>query len=72
MNRMAITRIKRQGISFLACIVLNEKRQFVDFSLTKEEESLLNNIYIGRVEEIVPGIDATFMRIQKGQKCFYS
>lgn len=70
MNRMAITRIKRQGISFLACIVLNEKRQFVDFSLTKEEESLLNNIYIGRVEEIVPGIDAAFMRIQKGQKCF--
>ncbi len=70
MNRMAITRIKRQGSNFLACIVLNERRKFVDFSLTKEADSLLNNIYIGRVEDVVPGICAVFVRVAKGCKCF--
>ena len=70
MNRMAITRINRQGNSFLACIVLNEKREFTDFSLVKEEHSILNNIYIARVEDIVYGIDAAFVRIEKEQKCF--
>lgn len=70
MNRMAITRIRRQGSEFLACIVLDEKRRFVDFSLLKEEESIYHNIYIGRVEDIVPGIHAAFVRIQKERRCF--
>lgn len=71
MNRLAITRIDLGGKRHIAYILLDEKRDFVDFQLSEPENSaLLGNIYIARVEEIVPNIHAAFVRISKTQKCF--
>lgn len=73
MNRLAITRITKKGKSHIAYIMLNEKREFVDFQLSEAEgNSILNNIYICRVEDLVPNIHAAFVRISKEQKCFLS
>lgn len=38
----------------------------------KENESLLGNIYIGRVQNIVNNINAAFVEISKDLVCFYS
>ena len=68
MNRLAITRVSIQKTSYLAYIILDEKRNFVDFQLLEEEQSIINNIYIGRVENIVPNINSAFIRISEQQR----
>ena len=75
MNRLAITRValnEKLNKKHLAYIMLDEKREFVDFRIFKEEESLLNNIYVGRVENIVSNIHAAFVRIAPNQICYMS
>lgn len=37
-----------------------------------QNQELLNNIYIGRIENIVSNINAAFVRISKEQKCYLS
>ena len=76
MNRLAITRVslardnEKSNKKHLAYIMLDEKRDFVDFQVFSEEESLLNHIYVGRVENIVPNIKGAFVRISPKQICY--
>ncbi len=37
-----------------------------------EQESILGNIYVGRVQKVVPNIRAAFIEIQPGLACYYS
>lgn len=37
-----------------------------------EEESVVGNIYIGRVENVVKNLNCAFVEVQKGMRCFYS
>ena len=73
MNRLAITKVsihEKSNKKHLAYIMLDEKREFVDFQVFNEEESLLNSIYVGRVENIVPNIKGAFIRIAPKQICY--
>jgi ribonuclease G len=71
MNRLAITEYVRNDRRFTAYIGLDENRNFIDFELyPAEEESLLNCIYIGRVEKVLSNIAAAFVRISPEQTCF--
>jgi ribonuclease G len=71
MNRLAITRILHRQRSFTAYLILDEKRQIVDLQVFEpEEQTLLDNIYVAYVEKIVPNIQAAFVRIGDGQKCY--
>ena len=73
MNRLAITRVslnEKTNKKQLAYIMLDEKRDFVDFQVFKEDESLLNNIYVARIDNIVPNIKGAFVRISQKQVCF--
>lgn len=75
MNRLAITRVvlnEKLNKKLLAYIMLDEKREFVDFQVFDEEHSLLNNIYVGRVENIVPNINAAFVRLSPNQMSYLS
>ncbi|MBO5098095.1 MAG: ribonuclease E/G [Agathobacter sp.] len=75
MNRLAITHVeltKKSNKKHLAYIMLDEKREFVDFQVFDEEDSLLNHIYVGRVENIVSNINAAFVRISPSQMCYLS
>lgn len=70
MNRLAITRValnEKSNTKHLAYIMLDLKRDFVDFQLFQEEDSLLNSILVARVENIVPNINAAFVRISPKQ-----
>lgn len=73
MNRLAITRVsihEKLNKKHLAYIMLDEKRDFADFQVFEEEEALLNRIYVGRVENIVPNIKGVFVRISPKQICY--
>lgn len=73
MNRLAITRVsmnEKTNKKHLAYIMLDEKRDFVDFQVFNDEESLLNSIFVARVDNIVPNIKAAFVRISPKQICY--
>lgn len=73
MNRLAITRVslnEKLNKKHLAYIMMDENRNFIDFQIFDEEETLLNKIYVGRVENIVPNINAAFVRISPNQICY--
>lgn len=73
MHRLAITRValkEKSNKKHLAYIMLDEKRDFVDFQVFSEEESLLNSIYVARIDNIVPNINAAFVRISPTQVCY--
>lgn len=73
MNRLAITRValnKKLNKKHLAYIMLDENRDFVDFQVFSEEESLLNSIFVARVDNIVSNINAAFVRITPNQVCY--
>ena len=73
MHRLAITRValkEKLNIKHLAYIMLDEKRDFVDFQVFQEEDSLLNSIFVARVDNIVQNIKAAFVRISPKQVCY--
>lgn len=73
MNRLAITRValnEKLNKKHLAYIMLDEKRDFVEFQVFQEEESLLNSIFVARVDNIVSNIKAAFVRISSKQVCY--
>ena len=73
MNRLAITRVavkEKSNKKHLAYIMLDEKRDFVDFQVFNDEESLSNNISLARVDNLVPNINAAFVRISQKQVCY--
>ena len=73
MNRLAITRValkEKMNKKHLAYIMLDEKREFVDFQVFQDEDTLLNSIFVARVDNIVPNMNAAFVRISSKQVCF--
>ena len=73
MHRLAITRVsmtEKSNKKHLAYIMLDEKRDFVDFQIFDETESLLNQIVVARVDNIVPNIKGAFVRISPKQVCY--
>lgn len=73
MHRLAITRValnEKLNNKHLAYIMLDEKRDFVDFQVFQEDEALLNCIFVARVDNIVPNIKAAFVRISPKQVCY--
>lgn len=73
MNRLVLSRYEKNNHSFISYILLDEDRKFVDFQLFNEDKvSLVNNIYVARVDKIVPGINAAFVTIANKQSCYLS
>ena len=70
-NRMAVTKINRNGRDYTALIVLDEHRKFTEFAVFEQEEDrLLDQVVIARVEKVIPGIHAAFVRISQSQKAY--
>ncbi|MEE1009678.1 MAG: ribonuclease E/G [Agathobacter sp.] len=71
MNRLALTKYSYKNNIFTVCCGLNEKRELIDFQMFEpEENSLIDNIYIARVEKIVYNINAAFVKISNNQICY--
>jgi len=52
------------------CGCLLQDNRIFELQIFSEETSLLGNIYIGKVKNIVKNIDAAFVEIAGGQMCF--
>ena len=58
---------------FVISALYNEKRQMIEVDLSPEEEtSILGDIYIGRVENVVKNLNAAFIKIGPDLTCYYS
>lgn len=67
MNKLLITRVDGRILT-----VLTEDSRAVQMEYEEEESSLLGNIYIGKVKNIVKNINSAFVEIGKGQMSYYS
>lgn len=73
MNRLAITRValnEKSNKKHLAYIMLDNNREFTDFQVFQEKETILNGIFVARVDNIIPNINAAFVRISPKQICY--
>ncbi len=72
-NRYVITRLVYEAKSYLVYAVFDEKLRMLEVSCEAEAETgILGNIYIGRVKDIVPNLNAAFIDIGEGRICYYS
>lgn len=72
MNKVVITRISISNIEYIAYIELNENRDISNFQLYNASMSYLNNVYVARVENILPNINSAFVRISDSKNCYLS
>ena len=78
MNKYIITHEKikmqnREEQDFIVSALYNQGKKMIEVSLTPpDEDSLLGNIYIGRVENVVQNIRAAFVKISPEQTCYLS
>jgi len=67
-------KIKNHNNSFqdyILCMALDESRNLKGVHLSEtNEKAILNHIFVGRVEDVVPSINACFVRYAKDKKCF--
>lgn len=77
MKKYIITQEKLKTVkgeqSFIVSALYNENRKMQEVTLSaREETSILGNLYIGRVENVVKNLNAAFIRISPEQVCYYS
>ena len=59
--------------TLLSLLFIIRAKKMIEVSLTPpDEDSLLGNIYIGRVENVVQNIRAAFVKISPEQTCYLS
>ncbi|WP_066719316.1 ribonuclease E/G [Clostridium sp. Marseille-P299] len=67
-KKLIITKLNQKIISSLF-----EENELIQVNVEKEEEdSLLGNIYVGKVKNIVKNINAAFVEIEHGRMCYLS
>ena len=72
MNRLVITKMEiPEKIPCNVCAVCEEGRVMELLVSPEEGTSLLNNIYVGQVEKINSNIQAAFILIQPGIRCYF-
>ena len=74
MKRLSKLIITRMKIHEIPCTVsaLSEDDRIVELRLESDhEKSILGNIYVGQVENIASNIQAAFVQIAPGKRCYY-
>lgn len=66
-QELIITRVKDYIVS-----AINEGGRIEELSVEEKQGSMIGNIYIGKVKNIVSNIRAAFVEIEGGQLCYYS
>lgn len=71
MNRYIVTRECIRGQEYLISALYNEKKQMLEVTpVPGDESSLLGNIFIGKVENVVTNLNAAFVKITPEQRCY--
>lgn len=72
-NRYVITTEEIKGQEYLISALYDEQKRMIEATPEKKEGgSILGNIYIGRVENVVKNLNAAFIKIAPDQNCYYS
>lgn len=73
MNRYIITKIQMKGQEYMISALYDEKKKMIEaIPEPADKSSILGNIYIGRVQNIVQNINAAFIQIAPDQTCYFS
>lgn len=71
-KKYIVTKINKNDSDFLFYGLCNGK-EFYEVNLCKEEAAgILGNIYVGRVRDVIPGIQAAFVEYAPGMAGYYS
>lgn len=68
MKKLVITQYCGKVLSML----FEDNKEIVIELYEKNEEDVLDNIYVGRVKDIVPNINAAFVETAPGNACYFS
>lgn len=72
-NRYIITELEFRNVKYLTYAVLDEKQRMMEVICERvNTESILGNIYIGKVKDVVLNLNAAFIEIGNGITCYYS
>lgn len=71
-NKLLITKLIRNNVEYIATALYSEKQLLELYLEQVEQESILDNIYVGRVKDIVKNLNAAFIEIAPGKPCYYS
>lgn len=71
-NKLLITKLNRNNITYIATALYSEKQLLELYLEPIERESILDNIYVGRVKDIVKNLNAAFIEIAPKMSCYYS
>ena len=71
-HKVIITDTSICGRPVRMCATVSDRRLLEIRCRNAEQESILGNIYVGRVQKIVPNIRAAFIEIKPGVACYYS
>lgn len=66
----ALTKFIINKKDYNVCLRLDESRKMIGIHIDENNNAILNNIYVGRIENIVESIHAYFVRFQDNQTCF--
>ncbi len=70
-HKVIITDTSICGSQIRMCATVSERRLLEVRCRKLGQESILGNIYVGRVQKIVPNIQAAFIEIKPGLSCYY-
>ena len=71
-NKLLVTKIEKNGSPCIAAALFEDKK-LLEISLEAVgKESILGNIYVGRVKNIVKNLNAAFIEIAPKKPCYYS
>lgn len=69
-KRIVIAHLTWEGKDYLVHTLAEGERPVELTALCREKETLLGNIYVGRVEKLAPGIRGAFVSFAEQQSCF--
>lgn len=71
-NILLITNLIRSNQTYRATALYSGKRLLEIYLEPADHRSILNNVYVGRVKDIVKNLNAAFIEIEPGKPCYYS
>lgn len=71
-QRLIVTNICKNNKEYIASALYEENNLLDIYCEQKNAQSILGNIYVGRVKDVVKNINAAFIEIAPGIVCYYS
>lgn len=70
-NILLITRLNRNDRDYIVTALYQDKKMLEVTLESVEQQSILGDIYVGRVKNIVKNLNAAFIEIAPGMPCYY-